>query len=163
MSEDLRVAARELARQTGMTFREAAAHYQLLRSVGMTPEQAHKAALVIGSKLDDHTRGLLYTIAKVRRQAAPTRAERERMFARVAEAAYAQGCADTADTFGAAADALPLRRMRQAHVAARRAAAEAAARRAYEAMGKPPGYSYTGGPVDWDTGHPRKEGPRRDG
>jgi hypothetical protein len=163
MSEDVRVAARELARQTGMTFREASAHYQLLRSVGMTSEQAHKAVLAIGSKIDEHTRALLFTIAKVRRQAQPTRDERDRMMARIAEAAYEQGCADTADTFGASADAVPLQRLREAHVTARRSAAEAAARRAYEAMGKLPGYSYTGGPVDWDTGRPRKEGPRRDG
>lgn len=161
MSEDLRLAARELARETGMTFREAASYYQLLRDVGMSSEQARRATLLIGSHLDDHTRGLLYTIAKVQRQASPTRAERSRMAARLVEVAYRQGCADTADTFGADIDAVPLRRLREAHVAARRDAIAAAAARVYAAMGKPPGFNYTGGPVDWDTGHPCKEGATR--
>lgn len=162
MIEDLRVAARALARTSGMTFREAATLYQLFRDVGLTSPQAHEAALRVGTPPDDHIRGLLYAIAKAQREARPTLAERGRMAARIAAAAYEQGCLDTADMLGADPTSVPVQEMRRMHLADRAAAAEAAAVRVHAELGRPPGYCYTGGPVDWASGRPLTEGRGRE-
>lgn len=161
MTEDVRAVVRDLARQTGMTFREAAAYYQLLRKVGLTREQACQAVTRIGAAPDQSTRALMYVVAKAQRQTPLPASARDRIAARIAQAAFEQGLEAAADVFGANPDAITVRQLRQAHVLARSAAAQAAAERAYQAMGKPPGYSYTGGPVDWTTGRPLdQEGPR---
>lgn len=163
MTEDIRQAVRVLARLTGMTFREAAAYYLLLRRVGLTTEQAREAVQRIGAEPDQHTRTLLYSVAKAQRQARLSPAARDRIAARIAEAAFEQGLMAAADMFGANPGGASLRRLREVHVAARAAAAEVAAERVQAELGRPPGYFYPGGPVDWTTGVPLQKGPRRDG
>lgn len=160
MTEDLRAIVRNLARQTGMTFREAAAYYQLLRNVGLTSDQAREAVIRIGAAPDEPTRTLLYTVAKAQRRTQLPASARDRIAARIAEAAFEQGLSTAADVFGAQTDGITLAQLHQAHLLARRTAAQAAAERAYADMGRPADYCYSGGPVDWDTGQPLQEGPR---
>jgi hypothetical protein len=52
------------------------------------------------------------------------------------------------------------RRTYEQRVTQRRAQMEADAARSNERLGRPPGYRYDGGPVDWETGSPLRRAER---
>ncbi|MFI6759439.1 hypothetical protein ACIBF5_09900 [Micromonospora sp. NPDC050417] len=61
---------------------------------------------------------------------------------------------DVAEVHCAAQDNATMRATYEAKVAVRMAEMSAAADRINHQLGRPPGYRYDGGPVDWETGAP---------